>query len=250
MAAAAEPGTEAATAISEAAMKRAARLTDQSAATVLTSVVANKCDDLTAMYQLLLSPGHAQERVAAGVAGCGATLTSLSPTEVYTEAGDPGTGLDPGTRAAQGGRRHTMGPASHSLPGLQSPPPQFTQLHHKEILPQINLPQNLPLVSNKPFTDFSVKNQNRPDLARAHGPPCLRLRRVLLAGAREEAGCAADEEMTATDPGTMFSMLAGELEATAGLYCLGRDMRNTTSLFSMLLSTSLLCLGSAASAAL
>ena len=51
MAAAAEPGTEAATAISEAAMNRAARLTDQSAATVLTSVVANKCDDLTAMYR-------------------------------------------------------------------------------------------------------------------------------------------------------------------------------------------------------
>ena len=95
-----------------------------------------------------------------------------------------------------------------------------------------------------------MKNQNRPDLARAHGPPCLRLRRVLLAGAREEAGCAADEEMTAADPGTMFSMLAGELEAAAGLYCLGRDMRNTTSLFSMLLYTSLLWLGSAASAAL
>ena len=89
MAAAAEPGTEAATAISEAAMKRAARLTDQSAATVLTSVVANKCDDLTAMYQLLLSPGPAQERVAAGLASCGVALTSLSLTEVYTEAGNP-----------------------------------------------------------------------------------------------------------------------------------------------------------------
>ena len=61
-----------------------------------------------------------------------------------------------------------MGPASHPLPGLQSPPPQFTQLHHKEILPQINLPQNLPLLSIKPFTDFSVKNQ---DLLRAlHSP--------------------------------------------------------------------------------
>ena len=133
---------------------------------------------------------------------------------MYTEAGDTGPGLDPSTLAAQGGR------PSNPLPGLQSPPPQFT-------LPQINLP----LVSNKPFTDFSMKNQNRPDLARAHGPPCLRLRRVLLAVAREEAECSAAEEM-------------------AGLYCLGRDMRNTTSLFSMLLYTSLLCLGSAASAAL
>ena len=89
MAAAAEPGTEAATAISEAAMKLAARLTDQSAATVLASVAENKCDDLAAMCQLLLSPGHAQERVAAGLASCGVALTSLSLTEVYTEAGNP-----------------------------------------------------------------------------------------------------------------------------------------------------------------
>ena len=115
----------------------------------------NKCDDLAAMYQLLLSPGPVQDRVEAGAAGCGAALPSLSPTEVYTEAGDPGPGLNPSTRAAQGGR------PSHPLPGLQSPPPQFT-------LPQINLPQNLPLVSNKPFTDFSVKNQ---DLLRALPSP-------------------------------------------------------------------------------
>ena len=71
----------------------------------------NKCDDLAAMYQLLLSPGPVQDRVEAGAAGCGAALPSLSPTEVYTEAGDPGPGLDPSTRVAQGGRRHTMGGA-------------------------------------------------------------------------------------------------------------------------------------------
>ena len=35
----------------------------------------------------------------------------------------------------------------------------------------------------------------------------------------------------------------------AGLYCLGRDMRPTTSLFLMLLVTAFLCLGSVASAA-
>ena len=63
----------------------------------------NKCDDLAAMYQLLLSPGPVQDRVEAGMAGCGAALPSLSPTEVYMEAGDPGPGLDPSTRAAQGG---------------------------------------------------------------------------------------------------------------------------------------------------
>ena len=168
MAAAAEPGTEAATAISEAAMKRAARLTDKITAAVLASVAENNCDDLAATYQLLLGPGPAQERMAAGVASCGIALPSLSPTEMYTEAGDPGPSLDPSTRAAQGGRRHTMGPASHPLPGLQSPPPQFMQLHHKEILPQINLPQNLPLLSIKPFTNFSVKNQ---DLLRALPSP-------------------------------------------------------------------------------
>ena len=60
----------------------------------------NKCDDLAAMYQLLLSPGPVQDRVEVG---CGAALPSLSPTEVYTEAGGPGPGLDPSTRAAQGG---------------------------------------------------------------------------------------------------------------------------------------------------
>ena len=85
MAAAAEPWAVAATAISKAAVERAARL----AATVLASVAENKCDDLAAMYQLLLSPGHAQERVAAGLASCGVALTSLSLTEVYTEAGNP-----------------------------------------------------------------------------------------------------------------------------------------------------------------
>ena len=169
----------------------------------------NKCDDLAAMCQLLLSPGPVQDRVEAGASGCGAALPSLSPTEVYTEAGDPGPGLDPSTRAAQGGR------PSHPLPGLQSPPPQFT-------LPQINLPQNLPLVSNKPFTNFSVKNQN--SLARAHGPPCLRLQRVLLAGAREEAGCAADEEMTAADPGTRDRgprLTGGHTGAHRGTRCRG-----------------------------
>ena len=183
-------------------MKRAARFKDQITAALLASVSQNKCE--------------------AGVASCGIALPSLSPTEVYTEAGDPGPGLDPSTRVAQGGRRHTMGPASHPLPGLQSPPPQFTLLQLKEILPQINLPQNLPPLS----TDFSVKNQ---DLLRAlpspvpmghHDSDCG----VCSSQAREEAECAAEEEMAAADPGTMFIMLGGELEAEAGLYCLGREM--------------------------
>ena len=69
-------------------MKRAARLTDQITTAVAASMAENKCD-LAAMYNLLLSPGSAQEMVAAGVASCGIALPSLSPTEVYTEAGDP-----------------------------------------------------------------------------------------------------------------------------------------------------------------
>ena len=55
--------------------------------------------------------------------------------------------------------------------------------------------------------------------------------------------------MAAADPGTRFSMLGGELKAEAGLYCLGREMWPTTSLFFMLLCTAALCLMSAASAA-
>ena len=76
----------------------------------------NKCDDLAAMYQLLLSPGPVQDRVEAGVAGCGAALPSLSPTEVYTEAGDPGPGLDTSTRA-----RRAVGPATR-CPGCSPRP--------------------------------------------------------------------------------------------------------------------------------
>ena len=149
-------------------------------AVVLASVAENKCDDLAAMYHLLLGPGPAQERIAAGAASCGAALPSLFPTKVYTETGNPGPSLDTGNQAAQGGRRHTMGPASHPLPGLQSPPPQFRLLHHKEILPQINLP-----LHEEP------EPAARPALARAHGPPRLRLRRVLITDAREVAECVA-----------------------------------------------------------
>ena len=65
---------------------------------------------------------------------------------------------------------------------------------------------------------------------------------LMLVPGRSRVCGRGSEEMATADPGTMFSMLAGEMEAGAGLYCLGRDMRNTTSL--------LLCLGSAASAAL
>ena len=95
MAAAAEPGT--ATANSEVAMKRAARFKDQITAAALASVAQNKCE--------------------AGVASCGIALPSLSPTEVYTEAGDPGPGLDPAAHSL-----HTA-PQGDSAPDKLAPEP-------------------------------------------------------------------------------------------------------------------------------
>ena len=83
---------------------------------MLASVAENKCDDLAAVYQLLLSPGPVQDRVEAGVAGCGAALPSLSPTEVYTEVGDPGPGSTPPPR------RRAGGPATTRCPGCSPCP--------------------------------------------------------------------------------------------------------------------------------
>ena len=132
-----------------------------SAGTVRESVIENKCDDLSAMYHLLLHNNtvqvtHDQHGSTDRVAEAG-DMTRL--TEVYTEA-EAGQGSE--CSVTRSGRRHTLGPANNSIPPLLQSPPQYS--HINKILPQINLPQNLPFVSNKPFTDFSVKNQ---DLLRA-----------------------------------------------------------------------------------
>ena len=71
-------------------MKRAARFKDQITAAALASVAQNKCE--------------------AGVASCGIALPSLSPTEVYTEAGDHWAGQPPAAWAA------VPAPAVHAAP--------------------------------------------------------------------------------------------------------------------------------------
>ena len=151
--------------LSEIIMERVVELAGResegvSVATVKESLVENKCDDLAAMYHLLLYNNTVQVTQGSSVRGAEAgDMTRL--TEVYTEA-DGGQG-GAGGPVSRSGRRHTLGPANNSIPPLLQSPPQYSHLN-KEILPQINLPQNLPFVSNKPFTDFSVKNQ---DLLRA-----------------------------------------------------------------------------------
>ena len=128
---------------------------------VRASVVENKCDDLAAMYHMLsftssldptpASPGPPPHSACAGL--------GEGSLEVYTEA-EPVAGQ---SQAGRQGRRHTLGPASHTIPPgiVQQCQPTTFSLHHGEmILPQTNLPHNLPLLYNKPFTDFSVKNQD------------------------------------------------------------------------------------------
>jgi len=145
------------------------------------SVVDNKCDDLSAMYHMLLYNNslldrdklfYSRELPLLSPTGC-AGVDQESVTEVYTEAETEYNKV----QSARSGRRHTLGPANHGLPGIQSP--TFSHYPNKDILPQTNLPQNLPLVSNKPFTDFSVKNQ---DLLRA--PPGLLLPNGMPMGRR------------------------------------------------------------------
>lgn len=134
------------------------------------SVVENKCDDLSAMYHMLVYNHSLLDRdklhfsrEAPIMSPTGyAEVDQESLTEVYTEVETQYNRV----HQARAGRRHTLGPAIHGMPLIQSP--TFSHHPNKDILPQTNLPQNLPLVSNKPFTDFSVKNQ---DLLRA--PPAL-----------------------------------------------------------------------------
>ena len=152
--------------LQEVLLARVAGLAGAELSQVRTSVVENKCDDLAAMYHMMLhrlslspspEPGPAWPPGAAQPAG----LTGVS--EVYTELEPGGAGPGEASQARQG-RRHTLGPASHNVPpgiecGLQCQGNTFS-LTTREILPQTNLPHNLPLLYNKPFTDFSVKNQD------------------------------------------------------------------------------------------
>ena len=136
---------------------------------VRASVVENKCDDLAAMYHML-SYTEANDPAPLWPGPDMAGLTEVS--EVYTETEPAGGGQE---SQARQGRRHTLGPANHTIPpliqcGVLQCQPNTFSLHNKEILPQTNLPHNLPLLYNKPFTDFSVKNQ---DLLRP--PPAVQV---------------------------------------------------------------------------
>eukprot|EP00092_Neocalanus_flemingeri_P097980 GFUD01124927.1.p1 GENE.GFUD01124927.1~~GFUD01124927.1.p1 ORF type:complete len:980 (-),score=158.40 GFUD01124927.1:484-3423(-) len=142
------------------------------------SVVDNKCDDLSAMYHMLMYNSRMLDRDKLYYSREGPLLSPTgyaevdheSVTEVYTEVEQQYNKV----HQSRSGRRHTLGPANNGMPLLQSP--TFSHPHPtKDILPQTNLPQNLPLVSNKPFTDFSVKNQDLlkapPGLSMPNGMP-------------------------------------------------------------------------------
>lgn len=145
------------------------------AATVRESVVTNKCDDLAAMYQMMAATAQAMEREAATPHSptCYSSgsptffpASSAGVTEIFTEV-EPGQVVEAAAGAhGRSGRRHTLGPAEHSLPlpscWHRGPSPPMS------LLPQTNLLANLPLVGNLPFTEFSVKDQ-----AQLRAPPGL-----------------------------------------------------------------------------
>jgi len=129
-------------------------------AVVRDSVVLNKCDDLSAIYHLTLVNYKVSERDQAPPLSPTFYVQSEQVTEIFNDAETivAETGEVISSRA---GRRHTLGPSGHAVPLPPSFPLAF---NFKGMLPQTNLPLNLPLVSNHPFADFSVKDQ---DLLRA-----------------------------------------------------------------------------------
>lgn len=169
---------------------------------VRSSVLLNKCDDLSALYQLLAASSQ-QEASAADHSSSvhRETPPPLSPpifsqvssgytgpvTEIFTELEGSQTaggslqasGPWPPERlqgpAVSAARRHTLGPAQHPLPILPASQPFPPGFNVRGILPQTNLPHNLPLVSNLPYADFSIKDQDllraSPGLGLTAGPP-------------------------------------------------------------------------------
>ena len=153
----------------------------------------NKCDDLCAVYHLIARNRREMEReiekatnlsvMAAAAAGAAAgasspcppplSPTSMSPffsstepTEVYNSeeiviASDADKDTEDKLLTA---RRHTLGPAGQTPVAMRHfPLPAVAkqlggQIDYRAILPQTNLTQNLPLVSNLPPESFSVKD--------------------------------------------------------------------------------------------
>jgi serine/threonine-protein kinase SIK3 len=157
--------------------------------TVIDCVVQNKCDDLCAMYHMieLNKRDLERERLQAAIAPMLPPLspTSMSPffslsatgggdgqprsiTEVYNHDAI-GMNEEKDANRQLASRRHTVGPGQP--PNYYTPPrPYPIPGMRGVILPQTNLMQNLPLVSNLPPESFSVKNQHllKP-------PPALQL---------------------------------------------------------------------------
>ena len=203
---------------------------------VMESVVGNKCDELAAMYQMLASNVQAMERDSQQRE----TGSSLSPT-FYNSSGSPTffptsssstgvtevfTEIEPKTQSlasgvqSRSGRRHTLGPAEHSMVPL---PPCFYRgpSPHINILPQTNLAANVPLVGNLPFTEFSVKDQAHlrapPDLLAPSGPTMGRrasdsgaYSNVLAASLLSQYK-AAEQHITSSQSETPCSMGWGDL---------------------------------------
>ena len=202
---------------------------------VMESVVGNKCDELAAMYQMLASNAQAMERDTqqreSGSLSPTYYNSSGSPTffptsssstfvtEVFTEVEPKTQSLASGVQS-RSGRRHTLGPAEHSMVPLptcfyRGPSP------HINILPQTNLAANLPLVGNLPFTEFSVKDQAHlrapPDLLAPSGPTMGRrasdsgaYSNVLAASLLSQYK-AAEQHITSSQSETACSMGWGEL---------------------------------------
>lgn len=168
--------------INEATVETIVRSVNIDRETVIDSVGQNKCDDICAMYHMVEFNirDRERERLQTMVTMLPpSSPTSKSPffnmpslsqqhvdvTEVYNSydvsllMGAHGDGRDGRNLKT---RRHTLGPGQP--PSHMAPPRQNLIIpgHHQGratgILPQTNLTQNLPLVSNLPPESFCVKN--------------------------------------------------------------------------------------------
>ena len=128
------------------------------------SVVHNKCDDLSSMYHLLLCNAKLAEsdRFIGEMPPLSPTvlLQSDHVTEIFTDQ-ENSTVEQTEVLNPKGGRRHTLGPSGHPV-GI----PPSLPFDLNTVLPNTNLPLNIPLVSNHPFAYFSIKDQ---DLLRPPG---------------------------------------------------------------------------------
>ena len=155
--------------------------------TVIECVTQNKCDDLAAMYHMIEHNYREVQNMTSSLMAAppSSSAPPLSPTSLspffptantkppnVTEIFNDGALLTPGDEMASltadrllNLRRHTLGPGQTPVFSGPAFPPS---LDYRGILPQTNLMQNLPLVSNLPPENFSIKD---PHLLRP--PPAL-----------------------------------------------------------------------------